>query len=53
MGGRLTVLADLTELRDAERLRADLMESERVARERAVAGQRFSAAARSRARCDS
>ena len=41
-GGRLTVLADLTQLREAERLRADLMESERVARERAVAGQRYS-----------
>ena len=41
-GGRLTVLADLTQLREAERLSVDLMESERVARERAVAGQRFS-----------
>ena len=41
-GGRLTVLADLTELREAQRSRADLMESERVARERALAGQRFS-----------
>jgi PAS domain S-box-containing protein len=41
-GGRLTVLADLTELREAERSRADLLESERAARELAVAGQRFS-----------
>ncbi len=41
-GGRLTVLADLTELRAAERARADLVESERAARELAVAGQRFS-----------
>ena len=41
-GGRLTVLADLTELREAERSRADLVESERAAREMAVAGQRFS-----------
>ena len=41
-GGRLTVLADLTELREAERSRADLVESERAARELAVAGQRFS-----------
>jgi PAS domain S-box-containing protein len=41
-GGRLTLLADLTQLREGERLRDDLMESERVARERAVAGQRFS-----------
>ncbi len=41
-GGSLTVLADLTELREAERKRGELMESERAARERAVAGQRFS-----------
>jgi PAS domain S-box-containing protein len=41
-GGRLTVLADLTKLREAERLRADLTESERAAHEEAVAGQRFS-----------
>jgi len=41
-GGRLTVLADLTESREGERQHADLVESERVARERAVAGQRFS-----------
>ena len=41
-GGRLTVLADLTQLREGERQRADLVESEREARERAVAGQRFS-----------
>ncbi len=41
-GGQLTVLADLTELREAERLRAELLESERAARELAVVGQRFS-----------
>ena len=41
-GGQLTVLADLTELREAERSRADLLESERAARELAVVGQRFS-----------
>jgi PAS domain S-box-containing protein len=44
-GGRLAVLADLTEVREAERLRADLadlLESERAAQELAVAGQRFS-----------
>ncbi len=41
-GGRLTLLADLTELREAERSRADLVERERAARELAVAGQRFS-----------
>jgi PAS domain S-box-containing protein len=41
-GGQLTVLADLTELREAERLRAELTESERAARELAVVGQRFS-----------
>ena len=42
LGGRLSMLADLTEAREAERVRADLIESERAARERAVAGQRFS-----------
>src|SRR5580704_2653532 len=41
-GGRLTVLADLTELREAERSHADLMERARAAQEEAVAGQRFS-----------
>jgi PAS domain S-box-containing protein len=41
-GGRLTLLADLTLLREAERSRADLMESERIARAHALAGQRFS-----------
>ena len=41
LGGRLSVLADLTEVRKAERLRADLVERERAARELAVAGQRF------------
>jgi PAS domain S-box-containing protein len=40
-GGRLTMLADLTERREAERSRAELMESERAAREGAAAGQRF------------
>ncbi|MGA2881743.1 MAG: response regulator [Bryobacteraceae bacterium] len=42
LGGRLSVMADLTEVREAERLRADLIESERTARELAIAGQRFS-----------
>jgi PAS domain S-box-containing protein len=41
-GGRLSVLADLTEAREAERLRVDLMQSERAARELAAIGQRFS-----------
>jgi PAS domain S-box-containing protein len=36
------VLADLTELREAERSHADLMERARAAQEEAVAGQRFS-----------
>ncbi|HTB20267.1 MAG TPA: response regulator [Bryobacteraceae bacterium] len=42
LGGRLSVLADLTEVQKAERLRADLVERERAARELAIAGQRFS-----------
>jgi PAS domain S-box-containing protein len=42
LGGRLSVLADLTQVREAERARADLIESERAARERAAAAQRFS-----------
>ena len=42
LGGRLSVLADLTEVREAERLRAELIEKERVQRELAVAGRRFS-----------
>src|ERR1700744_5584596 len=41
-GGRLSVLADLTERREEERLRAALLEKERVALELAAAGQRFS-----------
>ncbi len=41
IGGRLSVLADLTEAREAERIRLDLIESERAARERAVVAQRF------------
>ena len=41
-GGRLSMLTDLTEFREAERLRADLVEKERAAQELAVAGQRFS-----------
>jgi PAS domain S-box-containing protein len=41
-GGRLAVLADLTGVREAERLREELVQSERAARELAVAGQRFS-----------
>jgi PAS domain S-box-containing protein len=42
VGGRLSMLSDLTEAQEAERLRADLVEKERAARELAVAGQRFS-----------
>jgi PAS domain S-box-containing protein len=42
LGGRLSVLADLTERREEERLRAALLEKERVALELAAAGQRFS-----------
>jgi len=42
LGGQLSLLADLTQAREAERLRADLIESERAARERAEAAQRFS-----------
>jgi len=42
MEGNLAVLADLTEFRAAERVRVDLVESERAARELAVTGQRFS-----------
>jgi PAS domain S-box-containing protein len=41
-GGRLALLSDLTEAREAARSRADLVESERTARELAVTGQRFS-----------
>jgi PAS domain S-box-containing protein len=41
LGGRLSVLADLTEAREAERVRAGLIQSERTAREVAAAGQRF------------
>jgi len=40
--GHLSVLADLTEVREAERSRADLVERERTARELAITGQRFS-----------
>ncbi len=42
LGGRLSLLTDLTEVREAERVRADLVEKERAARELAIAGQRFS-----------
>ena len=42
LGGRLSMLADLTDLREAQRLHADLIEQERAARELAIAGQRFS-----------
>ena len=41
-GGKLTLFADHTALREAERSRAELMESERSARESAIAGRRFS-----------
>ncbi len=42
VGGRLSLLADLTEAREAQRVYADLVEQERAARELAIAGQRFS-----------
>jgi PAS domain S-box-containing protein len=42
LGGRLAVLADLTQAREAERIHADLIASERAAGERAAAAQRFS-----------
>ena len=42
LDGRLSVLADLTAVRESERVHADLIEKERVARESAIAGQRFS-----------
>ena len=42
LGGRLSLLTDLTEIQEAERVRADLVEKERAARELAIAGQRFS-----------
>ncbi len=41
-GGKLAVLADLTQAHAAERSRADLVESERAARELATVGRRFS-----------
>ena len=41
-GGKIEVLADLTQAHEAERSRADLVESERAARELAVVGRRFS-----------
>ncbi len=41
-GGTLEVLADLTQAHEADRSRADLVESERAARELARVGQRFS-----------
>jgi PAS domain S-box-containing protein len=41
-GGRLSMMADLTELHEAERIRVDLVEKERVALDLAAAGQRFS-----------
>jgi PAS domain S-box-containing protein len=42
LDGQLSVLADLTEAREAERSRQDLVEREREARERAATAQRFS-----------
>ncbi len=42
MEGRLSLLADLTEAREAERVHADLVEAERTMRALAVAGERFS-----------
>jgi PAS domain S-box-containing protein len=41
LGGRLSVLADLTQTREAERLRADLVEKERASRELAATSKRF------------
>jgi PAS domain S-box-containing protein len=40
--GRLSILGDLTQAREAERIRTNLVASEREARELATAGQRFS-----------
>lgn len=42
LGGRLTMLADLTQTREAERAHAALIEKERTSHELAVSGQRFS-----------
>lgn len=42
LGGRLSMLSDLTEAREAARVHADLIEKERAAHQLAVAGQRFS-----------
>lgn len=42
LGGRLSMLSDLTQAREAERVHADLIEKERSTRDLAVAGQRFS-----------
>ena len=42
LGGRLSLLADLTQAREAERSHADLVASELAARELAIVGQRFS-----------
>jgi PAS domain S-box-containing protein len=41
-GGKLAFLADLTQVREAERSRADLVESERAAHELVAASRRFS-----------
>jgi PAS domain S-box-containing protein len=42
LGGRLSMLADLTEAREAQRVHSDLVEKERAVRAVALAGQRFS-----------
>lgn len=42
LNGRLSMLTDLTQAREAERARADLIEKERASRELAMAGERFS-----------
>lgn len=42
LGGRLSMLTDLTEAHEAARVLADLVEKEHAAHELAVAGQRFS-----------
>ncbi len=42
LGGRISMLSDLSGAREAERVRVDLIERERAAQELAVAGQRFS-----------
>ena len=53
LSGRLSVLADLTQAREAQRQHADLVEKERAARELRRGGAALLAAAGGGARCDS